>query len=112
MMRSPALDSSDSREMPYVLRKDKKLRYNTDGSNNLVEWIPDVIQMAKAAQPAFHKALVDRAIPPEWETPFPAPDPADYAAMSEYDRDCLKDDRQQHERTRQNWKVCKPAFCT
>jgi hypothetical protein len=53
-----------------------------------------VIQMAKAAQPAFHKALVDRAIPPEWETPFPAPDPADYAAMSEYDRDCLKTDRQ------------------
>ena len=111
-MRSPALDSSDSREMPYVLRKEKKLRYNADGSNNLVEWIPDVIQMAKAAQPAFHKALVDRAIPPEWETPFPAPDPAAYAAMSEYDRDCLKDDRQQHERTRQNWKVCKPAFCT
>ena len=106
MMRSPALDSSDSREMPYVLRKEKKLRYNADGSNNLVEWIPDVIQMAKAAQPAFPKVLVDRAIPPEWETPFPAPDPADNAAMSEYDRDCLKDDRQQHERTRQNWKVC------
>ena len=95
-MRSPALDSSDSREMPYVLRKDKKLRYNADGSNNLVEWIPDVIQMAKAAQPAFHKALVDRAIPPEWETPFPAPDAAAYAAMSEYERDCLRDDRQQH----------------
>jgi len=112
MMRSPALDSSDSREMPYVLRKEKKLRYNADGSNNLVEWIPDVIPITKAAQPAFHKALVDRAIPPEWETPFPAPDPADYAAMSEYERDCLKDDRQQHERTRQNWKVCKPAFCT
>ena len=56
MMRSPALDSLDSREMPYVLRKDKRLRYNNaDGSNNLVEWIPDVIQMAKAAQPAFHK---------------------------------------------------------
>ena len=75
--RSPALDSSDSREMPYVLRKDKKLRYNSDGSNNLVEWFPDVIQMAKAAQPAFHRVLVDRAIPlPEWEIPFPAPDPA------------------------------------
>ena len=81
MMRSPALDS---REMPYVLRKDKRLRYNADGSNNLVEWIPDVIQMAKAAQPAFHnKVLVDKAIPPEWETPFPAPDAAIYAAMSE-----------------------------
>ena len=81
-MRSPALDS---REMPYVLRKDKRLRYNADGSNNLVEWIPDVIQMAKAAQPAFHnKVLVDKAIPPEWETPFPAaPDAAIYAAMSE-----------------------------
>jgi hypothetical protein len=84
--------------MPYVLRKDKKLRYNSDGSNNLVEWIPDVIQMAKAAQPAFHKVLVDKAIPPEWETPFPAPDAADYAAtMSEYERDCLKDDRQHTE---------------
>ena len=109
-MRSPALDSLDSREMPYVLRKDKKLRYNSDGSNNLVKWIPDVIQLAKAAQPAFHRVLVDRAIPPEWETPFPAPDPAVYAAMDDYyERDCL---RQQHEKTRQNWKICKPAFCT
>ena len=27
MMRSPALDSLDSREIPYILRKDKKLRY-------------------------------------------------------------------------------------
>ncbi len=100
--------------MPYVLRKDKRLRYNADGSNNLVEWIPYVIQMAKAAyQPAFHKVLVDRAIPPEWETPFPAPDSAIYTAMmSEYERDCLKDDRQQHERTRQNWTICKPAFCS
>ena len=96
-MRSPALDSSDSRGMPYVLRKDKKLRYIADGSNNLVELIPDVIQMAKAAQPAFHRVLADRAIPPEWETPFPAPDPAVYAAMDAYERDCLKDDRQQHE---------------
>ena len=66
----------------------------------------------KSSSASFHKALVDRAIPLEWGTPFPAPDPADYAAMSEYDRDCLKDDRQQHERTRQNLKVCKPAFCT
>ncbi len=83
-MRSPALDSSDSREILYVLRKDKRLRYKADGSNNLVdEWIPDVIQMAKAAQPAFHKVLVDRAISPEWETPFPAPDTAIYAAMHE-----------------------------
>ncbi len=106
-MRLPALDSSDSREMPYLLRKDKRLRYNADGSNNLVEWIPDVIQMAKAAQPAFHRVLVDRAIPPEWEkTPFPAPDPAVYAIMDDYARDCLKDDRQQ------NWTICKPAFCT
>ena len=112
-MRLPALDSSDSREMPYLLRKDKRLRYNADGSNNLVEWIPeDVIQMAKAAQPAFHRVLVDRAIPPEWETPFPAPDPAVYAIMDDYARDCLKDDRQQHEKTRQNWTICKPAFCT
>ena len=100
--------------MLYVMRKDNKgLRYNANGSNNLVEWIPDVIQMAKAAQPAFHKVLVDRAIPPEWETPFPAPDPAIYAAMmSEYERDSLKDYRQQHERTRQNWTICKPDFCT
>ena len=102
MMRSPALDSSDSREMHYVLRKDKKVRYNSDGSNNLlVEWIPDVIRMAKAAQPAFHRVLVDRAIPLEWEIPFPAPDPAAYAAMDDYERGCLKDDRQQHEKTRQ-----------
>ena len=70
-MRSHALDFSDSREMPHLLRKDKRLRYNGDGSNNLVEW--DVIQMAKAAQPAFHRVLIDRAIPLEWETPFPAP---------------------------------------
>ena len=32
--------------------------------------------------------------------------------MNEYDRDCLKDDRQQHEKTRQNWTICKPAFGT
>jgi hypothetical protein len=83
MIRSPASDPSDSREIPYVLRKHKRLRYNADGSNNLVDWISDVIQMAKAAQPAFHKILVDRAIPPEWETPFPAPEPAIYAAMSD-----------------------------
>ena len=62
MMRLPALDSSDSREMPYLLRKDKRLRYNADGSNNLVEWIPDVIQMSKV--------LVDRAITPEWKPHF------------------------------------------
>ena len=63
-MRLLALESSDSRELPYILRKEKKLRYNAeDGSNNLVEWIPVVIQMSKAAQPAFHKVLVDRAIP-------------------------------------------------
>ncbi len=111
-MRSPALDFSDSREMPHLLRKDKRLRYNGDGSNNLVEWIPDVIQMAKAAQPAFHRVLIDRAIPLEWETLFPAPDPAVYAGMDDYVRDCLKDDRQQHEKTMQNWKICKPAFCT
>ena len=96
--------------MPYVLRKDKRLRYNVDGSNNLVEWIPDVIQMAKAAQPAYHRVLVDRAITPEWETPFPAPDLTVFAAMDAYERDCLKDDRPQHEKQRQNWKICKPAF--
>ena len=59
------------------------------------------------------KVLVDRAIPPEWETPFSAPDSAVYAAMDDYQRDCIKEDRQQHEKQRQNWKICKPAaFCT
>jgi hypothetical protein len=47
------------------------------------------------------------------ETPFPAPDSAVYAAMDDYQRDCIKEDRQRHEKQRQNWKICKPAaFCT
>ena len=68
--------------------------------------------MSKAAQTAFHIVLVDRAIPPEWETPYPATDPAVYAAMGDYQRDCTEDHRQQHEKQRQNWKIYKPAFCT
>ena len=89
-MRSPALDSSDSREMPYLLRKDKRLRYNADGSNNLVELIPDVMQMAKAAQPAF-------------------PSPWSRRIRWLCARVLIKRWSHQHEKTRQN---CKPAFCT
>jgi hypothetical protein len=65
MMKSPASESSESRELPYLLRKDKRLRYSADGKHNLVTFLPDLIQQAKAAFPAFFKVLVTKVIPVE-----------------------------------------------
>ena len=112
MMRSPAQESSESRDLPYLLKKEKRLRYNADGSHNLVEWVPDVIQLAKAAYPLFFRVLVDRAIPPEWETPFPNPDPLVYAAMDDYEKDVHRDDRQAYNKILASWKISKPSMCT
>ena len=74
-MKSTASEFSGPRELPYLLRKDKRLRYGADGSHNLVTFIPDLIQQAKAAFPAFFKVLVTNIIPVEWECEFPTPDP-------------------------------------
>ena len=111
-MKSPASESSESRELPYLLRKDKRLRYSADGKHNLVTFGPDLIQQAKAAFPAFFKVLVTKVIPVEWESEFPTPTAADYAAMDDYEKDCLKDRRQRHDRQKDNWATNKPAFCT
>ena len=46
-----------------------------NGSQMLSKW------QKQLSQPFNHRVLVDRAIPLEWETPFPAPDPAVYAGM-------------------------------
>ena len=77
-----------------------------NGSRMLYKWQKQLSQLL------IESWLIEQFPRPEWETPFSAPDPAAYAAMDAYERDCLKDDRQQHEKTSQNWKICKPAFCT
>ena len=110
-MKGSSSDSS-SKTHEWVLPQSKKLYWNADGTTNLVEWKPDVLQAFKGAFPIYASCIATLVVPPEWTNEFPLPTQAEWIAKSDPEKRKFDLDLSQHESVRQGWAHAKPAMCS
>ena len=84
-IKSAADETSSSKTL---LPMAKRLYWNANGETNLLQWIDDLNQAAKAEFGIYAQCIQTGAIPHEWTAKFPRP--YDYDEMDDFDREMLK----------------------
>ena len=110
-MKGPSSDSS-SKTHAWVLPQSKKLFWQADGTTNLIEWKPDVIQAFKGAFPIYASCISTLVVPPEWTVEYVLPTQAEWDLKTDPERRKFDLNFTQYESVRQGWAHAKPAMCS
>eukprot|EP01035_Chromulina_nebulosa_P034195 gene34195-45859_t len=107
-MKEPS--ESSSGDSYHALAKSDLLYWRSNGTTNLVKWMPLFLQAVKGKFPLYAVCIEKLEIPLEWTEEFV--EPLDYATQSELGKDRVRIQQTRHYKIQDGWVECKPALCT
>ena len=107
-MKEPSdISSHDSY---HALAKSDMLYWRSNGTTNLIKWMPLFLQAVKGKFPLYASCIEKLEIPLSWTEEFV--EPADYDTFSDLGKDRVKIQQSRYYRIQDGWVECKPALCT
>ncbi len=107
-MKEPS--ESSSSDSYHCLAKRDMLYWKSNGTTNLIKWMPNFLQAVKGKFPLYASCIEKLEIPPEWTDEFA--EPLDYGQLSDLGKDRVKIQQSRHYKVQDGWVECKPALCT
>ena len=101
-MKEPS--ESSSGDSYHALAKSDLLYWRSNGTTNLVKWLPLFLQAVKGKFPLYAVCIEKLEIPLEWTEEFV--EPLDYGTQSELGKDRVRIQQARHYKIQDGWVEC------